>query len=1116
MSSCPVACRLCGLPGQDAGQPDLFFRVGVGSGLNPVVIGDGCSDLVKSCRVWAANSFCMSLHYDGYMNSTCPLSCGLCVPDATTTATATTLATVAQAVPCADAHSGCASLAAIGLCLPEVDTSGYVATQCRQTCGRCGSGFTQPPPTTAVPSAAPTAAPTWVPSPPGHNELKCVENGARDYDCCGLDIETGCSDGFSKVPTGRRCATWSSSHNHYFCVPAPAAPTVNGRNDGDMLGEVDADIDGDMLGDTVGLTSPSVSSPVTPSISPNVSPSMSGLPMQITSSERTTPQTVMPTGLPTVTKLAPTGSSTTLPSTSVRRPNSTPPTASEPTTSEPIPITSRPATSQQTTSETTPSPTTSEPSTSDPTTTKLTPTPTIPDLTTSDPTPAPRTPDPTTSNRTTYVPTLAPLTSEPAASRSTPAPTTPDPTTLDPTTSERTTSEPNPVLTTSLFIPASITYEPATSEPTSSEPTPAPIIFEPPTSEPTTSGPIPAPTTPDPTTSEPTPATSDLTTSETITPEPTPALTTSESNTSGQASTVPPSFTPTPAAPRVTAPAATPRFPRPSSPVPLNVSVHIGSDTVLLVPYQTIFIRFDFKPGEFDASAWQHAILNYFWFYIGEHATQVTSESIQLFSAPAATSMVAVIQLTSAPMATRLRNIVRESTILVQMEGRSYVGTVLRLVQTDRGLTVSETGLTAANAPTLEVGQGSEDPNAVGSVLVAGAVGTIATALLSLLAVAILRGWRGGQRQQAANATSFATDGNDAVFPTDKPHGGDSHQPAANTIHIRRNHQHVQRAKETCTGSTATVETPEEEPMWDSDDVERRQFVEHRYDATDAAPAQRENPLWQASASFGSDMFAPAIPIRLAPKVTKIAAVGAVEHISPVDGHHHHTPGVTAESNTATDRIVDIFRHLEDLFSPRFPITIVQDRSQGFQDTRSVADDGTATKKKPQNGHRFMDSDDVYAPEIVYDNHEVNIGKDYLISASSNFNVDPAGPPAEGDADSEASSTEYSVLYGAQGGAASAGPLAESVADSEVEDNGAIYSVPCGSRAGEYAGPLAESVADFKDSSLIYSGACLHDGAPPESAAESDACSMLYSVPYGVTASGRTTTTNRLIGASGV
>ena len=502
-----------------------------------------------------------------------------------------------------------------------------------------------------------------------------------------------------------------------------------------------------------------------------------------------------------------------------------------------------------------------------------------------------------------------------------------------------------------------------------------------------------------------------------------------------------------------------------------NFSVHIGNITVVLAPYRTLFLRFDFAPGEFDATVWQHAILNYFWFYLGEAATQVTSESLVLYSAPPATSVVAVVQLPSVSLAAQLRNVVRDATIIIEFDGRSHIGTVLRLVQTDRGLSVAGSGLLPAGVTVLDVDAGSKAPKpAAPTPVLTTAMGVmLAITVPALLVFAIFWNSRAHRRQQAKKGRSKAGDSEaSSVFDTEMLHAWDGHHatntgPTSEPINVSQHGSMSQGATTTDrsrTGLATRMETTdtctEEEEMWDKTDSMRRRFIEHRYDATDATPAQRTNPLWQASASIGSDAMltpnSPALDTRVA-KGPRISAVDVIEvPTSDVDGYLWNQTGDIADSDVAADSIMDAFQHLKDMFEPTFPISVVPGTQHVFIAPYSIVDDASATDSVVDSPSHPTDAD---APvEAVYDNHgngSVNIGKDYHVPEDF----------TDVDADSVVDVETSSACGACAGADAYTRPLAASDCDSEA-------SVPSGSGV-ELLPKLAESVADFDHGSAVYS-----------------------------------------------
>ena len=582
-----------------------------------------------------------------------------------------------------------------------------------------------------------------------------------------------------------------------------------------------------------------------------------------------------------------------------------------------------------------------------------------------------------------------------------------------------------------------------------------------------------------------------------------------------------------------------------------NVGVRIGDDTVLLAPYRTIFLRFDFGPGQFDAKIWKRAILNYFWFYLGEATTQVTSKSIALYSTPAATSVVVVVQLPSAPQAARLRNMVRDATVIVELDGRSHVGTLLRLVQSDRGLSLAKSGL----APEIDVGDGSETPNDAATTPISptGWVVMLTLAVLILLGSTIFLNSRARRRQQAEHVRLAKADEAFAVVETDTLDGWDGDD----AIYATPSRQHINLDHYGCVESEGTTTTDqsgvglekraettetcaEEEAMWDRTNCMRRKFIENRYDATDAIPAQRTNPLWEASASEGSDATAPkcrALDTRVV-EGRQIYAGDAIASPTPdsvIDGYlWDQTDGVTggiADGDVTAHNFTDAFEYLKDMLAPTFPINVVPGTHRVLDATHS--DDVSATDSVVDLPSRPADTNS--PGEAVYDNHGngVNIGKGYLVPVDLadvnvnndsfvNFKTSSACETGAGaytgalaasdwdfeasrtvsvprgvelpqklaesigdsdssryDADSDGGSAVYSLLYDDARVGTTAEP-AKSIAD--FDDS--AYNAPHGAGFGAYVGPLAESVAD-SDSSRY-------------DADSDDGCSSVYMYDAGV------------------
>mmetsp|Transcript_26993 Transcript_26993/g.81320 ORF Transcript_26993/g.81320 Transcript_26993/m.81320 type:complete len:511 (-) Transcript_26993:248-1780(-) len=84
------------------------------------------------------------------------------------------------------------------------------------TCGEeCGSNATSMPPTSTTTTTITTSA---------HDDSKCLENGQHDDDCCSLQEEAECSDGY-RLEFGGVCATWRSwTYYTVLCYPPTSSP----------------------------------------------------------------------------------------------------------------------------------------------------------------------------------------------------------------------------------------------------------------------------------------------------------------------------------------------------------------------------------------------------------------------------------------------------------------------------------------------------------------------------------------------------------------------------------------------------------------------------------------------------------------------------------------------------------------------------------------------------------------------------------------------------------------------------------------------------------------------------------------------------------------------------
>ena len=56
-----------------------------------------------------------------------------------------------------------------------------------------------------------------------HDPAQCRENGAYDSDCCGLNIETSCADGFIKHELETTCIV-NTPYVNYQCIENGASP----------------------------------------------------------------------------------------------------------------------------------------------------------------------------------------------------------------------------------------------------------------------------------------------------------------------------------------------------------------------------------------------------------------------------------------------------------------------------------------------------------------------------------------------------------------------------------------------------------------------------------------------------------------------------------------------------------------------------------------------------------------------------------------------------------------------------------------------------------------------------------------------------------------------------
>ena len=59
------------------------------------------------------------------------------------------------------------------------------------------------------------------------NSGACVENGMRDWDCCGLPQETACAKGFGKIPVSKVCYDAPMPRYHTCCVNEAVLNTLH-------------------------------------------------------------------------------------------------------------------------------------------------------------------------------------------------------------------------------------------------------------------------------------------------------------------------------------------------------------------------------------------------------------------------------------------------------------------------------------------------------------------------------------------------------------------------------------------------------------------------------------------------------------------------------------------------------------------------------------------------------------------------------------------------------------------------------------------------------------------------------------------------------------------------